>query len=76
MSIQDTCEYACESSRNGIINENKPGKGNFIIRANCREECIVELVGLKIPFPSLKKLNMDELFKEMYGFLRRARLSG
>jgi len=43
------------------INKEKPGKGNFAVRVSGVEEPIVELLGLKRPFPSLKALDMDDV---------------
>ena len=43
------------------INKEKPGKGNFVVRVSGVDEPIVELLGLKRPFPPLKALDMDEI---------------
>lgn len=43
------------------INAEKPGKGNFVVRVSGVDEPIVELIGLKRPFPPLKALDMDEV---------------
>ena len=51
------------------INEEKPGKGNFVVRVSGKEEPIVELLGLKRPFPALKALNMDEICEKVLAAL-------
>lgn len=46
------------------INKEKPGKGNFIVTVTVGEDetqTIVDLQGLKRPFPALKALDMDEV---------------
>ncbi|KAL3927175.1 MAG: hypothetical protein SGBAC_013186 [Bacillariaceae sp.] len=43
------------------INKEKPGRGNFVVRVSGVEAPIVELLGLKRPFPPLKALDMDEI---------------
>lgn len=43
------------------VNKEKPGKGNFIVTVSGVDEPIVELKGLKRPFPPLKALDMDEV---------------
>eukprot|EP00934_Nitzschia_sp_Nitz4_P000876 Nitzschia sp. Nitz4//scaffold231_size31564//3254//3591//NITZ4_007937-RA/size31564-snap-gene-0.52-mRNA-1//1//CDS//3329543284//876//frame0 len=44
-----------------VINKVKPGRGNFVVRVNGHPEPIVELLGLKRPFPALKALDMDQV---------------
>ena len=44
-----------------IINQEKPGKGNFVIRVSGIDEPILELKAMKRPFPPLKALDMDEV---------------
>ena len=39
------------------VNPEKPGRGNFVVRVN--DEPVVELLGLKSAFPSLKALGVD-----------------
>jgi hypothetical protein len=41
------------------INKEKPGRGNFVVRVN--DKVIVELLGLKRPFPPLKALDMEDV---------------
>ncbi len=43
------------------INEEKPGKGNFVVRVSGKDEPIVELLAMKRPFPALKQLDMDNV---------------
>jgi len=45
------------------INESKPGKGNFIIKVG--ENTVIELLGLKRPFPPLKALDMDDVNEQV-----------
>lgn len=47
------------------INKEKPGRGNFVVRVSGRDEPIVELVGMKRPFPSLKGLDMDDVIEQV-----------
>jgi hypothetical protein len=47
------------------VNKEKPGKGNFIVTVSGVDEPIVELKGLKRPFPPLKALNMDEVIGDV-----------
>ena len=42
-----------------VINEEKPGKGNFVVRIEGRDDPVLSLVALKRPFPALKALDMD-----------------
>ena len=37
----------------------QPGRGNFVVSVNGHN--VVELLGLKRPFPPLKALNMEEV---------------
>ncbi len=48
-----------------VINKEKPGKGNFVLRLEGREEPILELLGMKRPFSALKALDMDDIGKEV-----------
>lgn len=43
------------------INKEKPGKGNFVVRVSGVKDPIVELLGMKRPFPPLKALDMDDI---------------
>lgn len=42
-----------------VINKDKPGRGNFVVRVG--GVAVVELRGLKRPFPALKALDMEEV---------------
>ena len=43
------------------INKEKPGRGNFVVRVEGKEEPVCELLGLKRPFKALRELDMDEV---------------
>lgn len=45
------------------INKDKPGKGNFIVRVEGKDEPVLELVGMKRPFADLKSLDMEDVGK-------------
>jgi len=45
------------------INKEKPGKGNFVVRLEGKDEPILELIGMKRPFAALKALDMDDIGK-------------
>ncbi len=45
------------------INKEKPGKGNFVVRLEGKDEPILELLGMKRPFAALKALDMDDIGK-------------
>lgn len=47
------------------INKEKPGKGNFVVRVEGREEPVLELLGMKRPFAQLKALDMDDVGKSV-----------
>lgn len=47
------------------INEEKPGRGNFVVRVDGREKPVVKLLGMKRPFPALKALDMDEIAEKV-----------
>lgn len=47
------------------INKEKPGKGNFVVRIEGREEPILELLEMKRPFAALKALDMDDIGKQV-----------
>jgi len=46
-----------------VINPEKPGRGNFIVRVNGNP--IVDLRGLKRPFTDLRELDFDEVEKKL-----------
>lgn len=48
-----------------LINKDKPGKGNFIVKVSGVDEPIVELKAMKRPFPALKQLDMDEIVEKV-----------
>jgi hypothetical protein len=43
-----------------VINPEKPGKGNFIVRVRGNDEPIVEFIGLKRPFAPLRELDFED----------------
>lgn len=47
------------------VNEEKPGKGNFVVTVQGHEKPIIELLGMKRPFPALKKLDMEEVVENI-----------
>lgn len=47
------------------INAEKPGKGNFVVRVSGQDAPLVELLGLKRPFPPLKALDMEEVCEKV-----------
>jgi len=51
------------------INTEKPSKGNFVVHVSGLKKPIVELVGMKRPFPDLKALDMDEVVKNIVSAL-------
>jgi len=44
-----------------VINAEKPGRGNFVVRVSGVDEPVVELLGMKRPFPDLKALVMEDV---------------
>ena len=42
-----------------VVNEEKPGRGNFVVRVNGTP--VIELLALKRPFPPLKALDMEDV---------------
>jgi hypothetical protein len=46
-----------------VVMKEKPGRGNFIVRVNGK--AIVELIGMKRPFPELKALDMDKVVADV-----------
>jgi len=47
------------------VNKEKPGKGNFVVTIEGIDEPIVSLLGMIRPFPALKALDMDEIYKNI-----------
>lgn len=45
------------------INKEKPGKGNFVIRVEGKEEPVLELLGMTRPFKALKDIDMEDIGK-------------
>ena len=45
------------------INKEKPGKGNFVVKVEGKEEPVLELLGMKRPFKELKALEMEDIGK-------------
>ncbi len=52
-----------------VVNAEKPGKGNFIVRVDGVEEPVVNLVGMKRPFTSMKELDMSEVVTKILALL-------
>ena len=52
-----------------VVNAEKPGKGNFIVRVDGVEEPVVNLVGMKRPFTSMKELDMGEVVTKILALL-------
>ena len=48
-----------------VVNPEKPGRGNFIVRVKGVEEPIVDLRGMKRPFKDLRELDFDEAEKKL-----------
>ncbi|CAB9497262.1 expressed unknown protein [Seminavis robusta] len=68
-SESDVIEKAVGKKATVKINEEKPGKGNFVVRISGKEEPVVELLGMKRPFPPLKQLDMDEVCEKVLAAL-------
>jgi len=51
------------------INQEKPGKGNFIVSIVGMDEPIISLIGMKRPFPALKALDMDVINEKVMSAL-------
>ena len=45
------------------INNDKPGKGNFVVRVEGKDEPVLELLGMKRPFADLKSRDMEDVGK-------------
>lgn len=45
------------------INKEKPGRGNFVVRVEGKDDPVLELLGMKRPFKALKDLDMDDIGK-------------
>jgi hypothetical protein len=60
-------QYLAENGSNARveINKEKPGRGNFVVRIEGRDEPILELLGMKRPFSALKELDMAYIGKNI-----------
>ena len=58
--------WAVKGKASVKINEEKPGKGNFVVRVSGRDAPVVELLALKRPFPALKQLDMDQVCQDVW----------
>jgi hypothetical protein len=47
----------------------QPGRGNFVVRVAGQEKPVVELLGMKRPFPPLKALDMDAVAAQVLSAL-------
>ena len=54
-----------------IVNEEKPGRGNFVVNVNGTP--VLELLALKRPFPPLKALDMDEVVAQVLKAIENAK---
>jgi hypothetical protein len=54
-----------------VVNEEKPGRGNFVVRVNGKP--VVELLALKRPFPPLKALDMDDVAAQVLKAIENAK---
>lgn len=55
------------------INKEKPGRGNFVVRVEGKEEPVLELLGMARPFKDLKDLgDMEEIGKRVMEALGEA----
>ena len=45
------------------VNPEKPGRGNVVVTED--GEMVVELLGMKRPFPALKALDMEEVIESV-----------
>jgi hypothetical protein len=64
-------EALSSSSIKVVINKEKPGKGNFVVSVAGISQPIIELRGMKRPFPPLKALAMDQVIKNIQEALSR-----
>ena len=49
------------------INPVRPGKGNFVVKTE--KKTVVSLIGLAMPFPKLKALDMDKVCADVVAAL-------
>lgn len=47
------------------VNAEKPGRGNFVVRIEGRDDPVVELLAMKRPFAALKALEMDDVGQQI-----------
>ena len=52
-----------------FLNVDQPGRGNFVVRVSGVDKPIVELLGLKRPFPPLKALDMEDVSNKVLAAL-------
>ena len=60
---------ANRSDADVVINAEKPGRGNFVIRVPGKDEPVIELLGMKRPFAALKDLDLDEVGAQVHAAL-------
>lgn len=53
------------------VNPEKPAKGNFVVTVNGK--VVLELRGLKRPFPALKALDMEQVVEQVIAALEEAK---
>lgn len=56
-----------------VINHEKPGKGNFIVRVRGNDAPIVELIGLTRPFAQLRELDFEDAEEKLLKALEEMR---
>jgi hypothetical protein len=59
---------AIEKDTTVVINPEKPGKGNFVVRVN--GEPIIELLAMARPFTALKALDMDDVSQKVLSIVK------
>ena len=52
-----------ENDTTVVINPEKPGRGNFVVRVN--GEPIIELLAMPRPFSALKALDMEDVSQQI-----------
>lgn len=61
--VKYLAEQGCDAKVE--INKEKPGKGNFVVRLEGKDEPVLELLGMKRPFAALKALEMEDIGKSV-----------
>lgn len=51
------------------INKEKPGRGNFVVTVGSKK--VVELHGMKRPFPPLKALDMEDVVDQVLDAVKK-----